>query len=111
VDTLHGGLGVDTFIFQNATAWNARDVISDFNTGQGDKIDLRDVLTGYDPATNILTDFVKIENALNGTDSILSVDKDGTGSTYGWTQLALITGLQGLTDEAALVTSGNLLVH
>ncbi len=37
-DTLIGGLGVDTFVFAPS---NGKDVIKDFNSEQGDKIDLR----------------------------------------------------------------------
>ncbi|HSH93207.1 MAG TPA: cadherin domain-containing protein, partial [Roseimicrobium sp.] len=45
-----------------------------------------------------------------GSNSTLSVDRDGTGSTYGFVQIATINGVTGLTDEAALVASGNLVV-
>ena len=71
-------------------------------------LDLIAVLAEYDPLTEVLTDFVKIEDS--GGNSILSIDADGTGGTYGWTQIATLTGITGLTNEAALVTSGNLLV-
>ena len=37
------------------------------------------------------------------------IDRDGTGGTYTMTQVATLQGITGLTDEAALVTSGNLL--
>lgn len=41
---------------------------------------------------------------------MVEVDRDGTGGTYGWSQIATLTGVTGLTDEAALVSNGNLLV-
>jgi hypothetical protein len=45
----------------------------------------------------------------SGGNSILSVDLDGTAGGYGWTQILTIEGVTGLTDEAALVTAGNLI--
>lgn len=107
-DMLFGGSGADTFIFENATAWNNIDFIQDFSVAQGDKIDLRDVLSSYNPGTDILTDFVRMEDGSNNT--ILSVDQDGAGTAFDWVRIAALEGVTGLTDEAALVTSGNLLV-
>lgn len=106
-DTLQGGSGNDTFVLEDSYI-SSVDTIVDLNLGQGDKLDLRDLLSAYDPLTDILTDFVEITTS--GSDSIVKVDMDGTGSTYGLTHVATIQGLTGLTDEAALVSSGNLLV-
>ncbi|MFH1159137.1 MAG: type I secretion C-terminal target domain-containing protein, partial [Pseudomonadota bacterium] len=108
LDTLTGGDGADIFVFEAATAYNNIDVISDFSTGAGDAIDLSDLLTSYNPGVDTLTDWVKIEDS--GSDSAVSVDRDGTGGTYSWTQMATIAGVTGLTNEAALVSSGNLIV-
>ncbi|HWR53978.1 MAG TPA: M10 family metallopeptidase C-terminal domain-containing protein [Bryobacteraceae bacterium] len=108
-DTLTGGLGADVFGFEAATAYGAVDKVTDFSTAQGDVLDLRDLLAGiYDPLTMNLTDFVDMTD--NGTDSFLKVDRDGAGTGFGFTQIATLTGVTGLTDEAALVTNGNLLV-
>jgi hypothetical protein len=51
-----------------------------------------------------------VEITTNGSNSEVKVDRDGTGGTYGMTQIALLEGVTGLTDEAALVSSGNLVV-
>lgn len=107
-DTLNGGAGVDTFVFESASAFSNVDTISDFTTGDGDAINLVDVLSLYDPINDAITDFVQMNTS--GSDTLLSVDRDGTGTTYGFTQIATITGVTGLTDEAALVTNGNLIV-
>jgi hypothetical protein len=40
----------------------------------------------------------------------VEIDRDGTGGSYGWHQIATLKGITGLTDEAALVASGNLIV-
>jgi Ca2+-binding RTX toxin-like protein len=108
LDTLFGGAGDDTFVFENTSALNNVDVIKDFSTAQGDAIDISDVISLYDSLNDVITDWV--EMATSGSDTILKVDQDGTGTTYGWTQIATITGVTGLTDEAALVTNGNLIV-
>jgi Ca2+-binding RTX toxin-like protein len=106
LDTLTGGTGADIFVFHPATAFHNIDVVSDFNkTTDNDKLDIHDILIGY---SGTVTDFVRISDS--GSDSIIEVDRDGTGSTYGWQQIATLTGITGLTDEAALVTSGNLIV-
>jgi Ca2+-binding RTX toxin-like protein len=51
-DTLSGGAGADTFVWHLADVGTAgapaRDVVTDFNTAEGDKLDLSDVLTSPD---------------------------------------------------------------
>ena len=44
----------------------------------------------------------------NGSDNILSVDANGGGDAF--VQIATISEVTGLTDEAALVASGNLVI-
>ena len=55
-----------------------------------------------------LVDFVLIETSSGN--STLKVDRDGVGTTYSFVQVATLQSVTGLTDEAALVASGNLLV-
>jgi hypothetical protein len=40
----------------------------------------------------------------------VKIDVTGTGTFGGGTQIALLEGITGLTDEAALVSNGNLVV-
>ena len=107
LDTLFGGAGDDIFVFETASAFNNVDVIKDFNLTD-DAIDISDLLSSYDPLNDLLADWV--EMTTSGTDTILSIDRDGIGGTYSMTQIATIQGVTGLTDEAALVTNGNLIV-
>jgi len=104
IDTLYGGDGADTFMFLSATYGSGDDVIMDFSTGQGDAINLADVLD-FNPLTNVITDFVRITD--NGTDSFLEVDANGGANNF--IEIAKIAGVTGLTDEAALVTGGYLI--
>lgn len=85
------------------------DTIADFNTGQGDKIDITDVLSGsgYNPGTHTLSDWVSIVDS--GGNGYLYVDQDGVGGTYSPVAIATIFGVTGL-DVSDLVTNGNLIV-
>lgn len=108
LDTLFGGTGEDVFIFESISSYNNIDVIKDFSIAQDDVLDLGDLLSSYNPLTDAIEDFVSLSDS--GANSILSVDRDGTGSTYGFQQIATLEGVTGLSNEAALVTSGNLVI-
>lgn len=108
LDSMYGGLGADTFIFETASAFSNIDKIKDFSTAQGDKIDIKELLVGYDPLTSAITDFLQITTS--GANSVVKVDRDGSGSTYSLSQIATIEGVTGLTDEQALLTNGHLVV-
>ncbi|MWD26882.1 type I secretion C-terminal target domain-containing protein [Aquicoccus sp. SCR17] len=103
LDTLWGGDGDDTFSFDSTNAYTETDVIADFDSAN-DAIDISDLLSAYDPMSDVLSDFVEITD--NGTDSTLSVDADGGADSF--TAVANIIGVTGLTDEAALEASGAL---
>lgn len=103
-DTLKGSAGVDTFAFQSMS--EAGDIIQDYNYSAVEKIDISDLLSAYDPLTEAITDFVQITQS--GVNSILSVDIDGGANSF--VQLATLNSTSGLTDEAALVASGRLIV-
>ncbi len=102
-DVLTGGSGADRFVFDGSAA--SIDTIADFNRAE-DILDLSYLLPGYDPAIHAITDYVQI--VTSGTNSLVKVDLDGAGTVYAWTQVATLTGVTGLTDEAALMASGHL---
>ena len=104
-DDLFGKEGVDTFLFEAVSAFNNIDRVRDFSTAEGDKIDISDLLSGYDPLVDLITDFVQITD--DGVSSTLSVDTDGGADSFA--AVALIRDVIGLTDEQALVNSGNLI--
>lgn len=106
-DTLVGGTGADTFVFRTNHIGHGVDTIKDFSLSQGDKIDIRDLLSAYDPVTDALADFVQFTRS--GKKSIMSVDVDGAGTDYGWVQVAVINGHTSL-DPDQLVATGHLLV-
>ncbi len=105
LDKLYGGLGADIFVFRKDTAFKNIDVVNDFKTAELDRINVADILEGYNPATKAITDFVQLTTS--GTNSLLFVDKDGGAN--GFVQVATISGVTGLTDETALKNSGLLI--
>ncbi len=108
LDKLYGDAGADTFVFEAASAYNNVDVVYGFSKEQGDRLDLSDLLSAYDPLSHSITEFVRITTS--DTNSLLYVDRDGSGTAYGFTQIATLSGVTGLTDEDALMAGGNLIV-
>lgn len=105
-DTLYGSDGTDIFDFDHIGNQNA-DTIEDFDSS-ADSLDLRDLLTAYDPVTDAITDFVRITDQGGGSE--VKVDTAGNGNFNGNARLvADISGVTGLTDEAALEAAGNLI--
>ncbi len=107
-DWMKGGDGADIFAFGDG-AFDAVDTIADFRPHYGDVIELTDLLEGYDPLTDAITDFVRITS--NGGDSILSVDANGADGGQNFTQIAVISGVTGLEDEAQLLSDGALMIR
>jgi hypothetical protein len=91
-----------------ASAYSNVGVVKDFSTGAGDALNIADLLTSYNPGTDVITDWVLMQYSSGNTS--VSVDRDGTGSGYRFTQIATLKSVTDLTDEAALVSSGNLIV-
>lgn len=105
-DTLHGGIGSDIFVLQRDATQKTPDKIKDFSLSQGDKLNLHDFLTGYDPITKSITDFVQM--VTSGNNTVLKIDASGSGKT--WEDIAVIENTSHLTNEAALVASGVIII-
>ncbi|MGB3539092.1 MAG: calcium-binding protein [Mesorhizobium sp.] len=108
-DYLYGNTGTDTFLFLHGETGS--DIIPNFSTTEGDKIDIHDLLVGYDPLTSAITDFVHI--TANSTDAILSVDANGAVGGANFTQIATLYNMGGSLagHEADLLANGNLIAH
>ena len=107
-DFLTGGMGADLFVYSAASFDGLDDTIADFIVEQGDRIDIHDLLSGFDPLTSLLADFVQI--SVSGNDSVLSVDVDGSALGFTWVQVATLSNASGLPDAETLVANGNLIV-
>lgn len=73
-------------------------MISDFSTARNDTLDVSDLLFGYDPITDLISDFVRITD--NGSWSTLFVDADGGANDF-----IQIATLSGVTNIAAGTTA------
>jgi hypothetical protein len=104
-DTLTGGVGSDSFI-RHALSAEGKDTIADFQTGPaGDKLDIHDLLTGFVAGASDPNDFVHL--AESGGNTTLKVDANGAAGGAVFTDVAVLTGVIGLT-VSQLVTDGNL---
>lgn len=101
-DTLRGQAGADTFMFMSGET--GVDTIEDFSTAQSDVLNIADILVGYDPLVDAITDFVQITDS--GSNSVVSVDANGGADNF--VQIATLLNITGLTDEAALESNGTL---
>jgi T1SS-143 domain-containing protein len=88
-DILHGGGGDDIFVFKSLD--DGIDVIKDFSLG--DKVDLSQLLTGFNPGTDDIHNYV-FTTVVDGN-TVISVDVMGSGDSANATVIAI---LQGVTD-------------
>ena len=105
LDLLYGGDGADTFIFEAASAYADEDVLADFSAGEGDILDISDLITAGTPTALNITNYLNFDDS-SGTHTIVQVDDDGDG--IGFQDIARIEGITGL-DEATLFTNGNII--
>ena len=110
-DNLQGDAGADTYVWAAGTGddGDGVDSVIGFTTAQGDVIDISDLLVGYNPVSSAITDFVRITGSGVNT-YVLDVDADGTASASSWVKVGVLKNVTtDITDEAALLTNGNLL--
>ncbi|BDS22084.1 hypothetical protein KAM546c_33450 [Enterobacter roggenkampii] len=107
-DAITGTAYGDTLIYQvlnstvgNATAGNVSSAGGDHWTGfslaQGDKIDIGDLLVGWDGNTASLGNYIHVTQS--GSNTVISIDRDGAGSTYTNTALVTLDNVQTTYDE------------
>jgi Ca2+-binding RTX toxin-like protein len=108
-DQLTGGAGSDTFKYRSGDA-SAVDTITDFNSAAtvsgGDVLDISDLLIGAPTLTGAnVGQYLDIRDS--GSNSIISIDRDGAGSQYGFQDFAVLSGVTGL-NLSTLLTNGNI---
>lgn len=70
---------------------------TNFSVSQGDKIDIGDLLVGWNGQTSSLGNYVSVST--NGSNTVISIDRDGTGSAYAKTTLVTLDNVQTTFDE------------
>ena len=112
-DRLTGSAYGDTLIYHllnanNATGGNNSDSWTNFSLAQGDKIDIHELLSGWNHQASTLGNYVQVTS--NGSNTVIAIDRDGTGGTYQSTNLITLenvnTTLNELLQNNHLITGG-----
>lgn len=108
VDVLVGTDFSDRFIFTADTAFEAVDTIKDFLVEHGDMLDITDLLIGFDPVVEAISDFAMLVRDPESDDVILAIDRDGTAAAYDGQDVALFVDgasldIQTLFDDGLLL--------
>ena len=103
IDTLTGGGDGDTFKYLAAEDGGAAEIITDFNMAQGDVLDISEILEGYDPDTSVLADFVSVESADSGADTLVKIDPNGPTDDAAFVSLVTLDNV--VTDVTSLESS------
>ncbi len=105
LDVIFGGEGSDTIEF--TVADDSVDILGDFEVGaDGDILDISAILDGYDPLSDVISDFVQLMDNADGDTEIL-INADGQGDDF--VALALFDGGLAAEDQALFFTD-NLVV-
>ncbi|MEH6443865.1 MAG: cadherin-like domain-containing protein, partial [Oceanospirillaceae bacterium] len=118
-DTMTGGAGADTFKLLDSDIndiTKETDTILDFNTVDGDKLDLSDLLNTSGTAAN-LDQYLNFESQNNGADTLVHINKDGdfgSGGKIDHTILLEGVSFAGSSDQDIinqLLSNNNLLTE
>ena len=99
-DVISGGSGADIFAYESIG--NGVDTIIDFDASEGDVINLSSILSGFDPLTDVITDFVMATTSGGGT--TLYVDMAGSGVPANMVELVMLEGVTGIDLNQAIDT-------
>jgi len=85
-NVLYGGSGADIFLYESFQ--NRTDTIKDFDVSEGDALDLKDLLVGFDSAQNTIDEFVALSE--NNGDTTVTVNNRDVFVLEGVTGLDVI---------------------
>ncbi len=89
-DVLYGGTGADTFML---AATDAVDSIVDFTTGDGDVLDISNILVGWNAGTDDIDDYLQFQTV--GGNTVVRVDVDGLANGVSFAEIAVLEGNTG----------------
>jgi len=95
-DDLFGGAGADRFVVTEVENpfMGLGTFVNDFNATEGDSLELSSLLVDYDPATDLLTDFISLASRAGSIDlTDIAINSLGTGGGIG-TFTLFVTGLE-----------------
>lgn len=104
-DTLYGSSETDIFIFETAHAFSGVTQIEKFDGSDLDTIDISELLLGFDPFAQDITNYVRTVNS--GSNTLLQIDTDGLAAGSGFTTIAEIHDINDI-DVLTFAKSGNL---
>lgn len=82
----------------NATGGNSgSDHLSDFSLADGDKIDISELLVGWDGDRATLGNYIQVSGSDGNT--LISIDRDGAGTSYAPTPLVTLDDVQTTYEE------------
>ncbi|EMX9182038.1 BapA prefix-like domain-containing protein [Citrobacter sedlakii] len=101
-DVLVGSAYGDTLIYNllnasSATGGNGTDTWRNFSLTQSDKIDIGDLLVGWNGDNATLGSYLNVSTS--GGNTTISIDRDGAGSTYQSTALVTLENVQTTLNE------------
>ncbi|WP_202306893.1 BapA/Bap/LapF family large adhesin [Dryocola clanedunensis] len=101
-DVINGSVYGDTLVYHllnstDAAGGNGADTWKNFSLAQGDKIDIHDLLTGWNGQQSTLGNYLNVTTSGNNT--VVSIDRDGTGSTYHSTNIVTLENVHTTLDE------------
>ena len=103
-DKLTGGENSDTFILD--ALGKGVDTITDFNSSEGDILDLSAILTDFDNITDAISAFV--QTRISGENTVISVDIDGAANGSRFVDVAVLQNVMDVNVND-LHNSGQLL--
>jgi hypothetical protein len=95
--TMTGGTGADAFQLSDIHKY---EIITDFKTTQGDKVDLSQLLQGVNPLQNSINSFIHATQS--GASVVLSVDTDGTANGSHFVNVATLQNVHAFDVLTAL---------
>lgn len=108
-DKLYGGAGADTFSWSHDDIDGSWDKIRDFDVSEGDTLDISSIIS-FNENEDVITDFLRISDQNSRGAVRVYIDSDGAENGSVFTRLAIVTGLEGQTNESELLSSGVITV-